>query len=390
MPAEEESLSNVTRSFDVAVIGGGAIGLAVAWRAAEKGLRTTVLERGEPGGGTSHVAAGMIAPIAEAKLVERSLLRLTLASARQYPAFVAELAEASGVDPGYLSCGTLLAARDSDEAEALDRELAMRTQLGLAVRRLRASEARRLEPGLAPALRLALELPEDHAVDPRRLSVALAAAAGRAGGVVRTGSDVSEILHTGGRISGVRLSDGERIDAGQVVIAAGVWSDSIEGIPAEARVPIRPVKGQILRLHDPAGPGLLTRVVRMQGSYIVPRGDGRYVLGATSEERGFDTTVTAGAVFELLRDTIELVPGVSELVIDELAAGLRPGTRDNAPAIGPGSLPGLHWATGHYRHGILLTPITAEIMAAALTGEEPSELAAEFSPLRFTGTALGV
>ena len=390
MPAEEESLSNATRSFDVAVIGGGAIGLAVAWRAAQKGLRTTVLERGEPGGGTSHVAAGMIAPIAEAKLVERSLLRLTLASARQYPAFVAELAEASGVDPGYLSCGTLLAARDSDEAEALDRELAMRTQLGLAVRRLRASEARRLEPGLAPALRLALELPEDHAIDPRRLSVAVAAAAGRAGGVVRTGSDVREILHTGGRISGVRLSDGERIDAGQVVIAAGVWSDSIEGIPAEARVPIRPVKGQILRLHDPAGPGLLTRVVRMQGSYIVPRGDGRYVLGATSEERGFDTTVTAGAVFELLRDTIELVPGVSELVIDELAAGLRPGTRDNAPAIGPGSLPGLHWATGHYRHGILLTPITAEIMAAALTGEEPSELAAEFSPLRFTGMALGV
>ena len=390
MPAEEESLSNATRSFDVAVIGGGAIGLAVAWRAAEKGLRTTVLERGEPGGGTSHVAAGMIAPIAEAKLVERSLLRLTLASARQYPAFVAELAEASGVDPGYLSCGTLLAARDSDEAEALDRELALRTQLGLAVRRLRASEARRLEPGLAPALRLALELPEDHAIDPRRLSVALAAAVGRAGGVVRTGSDVSEILHTGGRVSGVRLSDGERIDAGQVVIAAGVWSDSIEGIPAEARVPIRPVKGQILRLHDPAGPGLLTRVVRMQGSYIVPRGDGRYVLGATSEERGFDTTVTAGAVFELLRDTIELVPGVSELVIDELAAGLRPGTRDNAPAIGPGSLPGLHWATGHYRHGILLTPITAEIMATALTGEEPSELAAEFSPLRFTGMPLGV
>lgn len=390
MPAEEESLSNATRSFDVAVIGGGAIGLAVAWRAAEKGLRTTVLERGEPGGGTSHVAAGMIAPIAEAKLVERSLLRLTLASARQYPAFVAELAEASGVDPGYLSCGTLLAARDSDEAEALDRELALRTQLGLAVRRLRASEARRLEPGLAPALRLGLELPEDHAVDPRRLSVALTAAVGRVGGVVRTGSDVREILHTGGRVSGVRLSDGERIDAGQVVIAAGVWSESIEGIPAEARVPIRPVKGQILRLHDPAGPGLLTRVVRMQGSYIVPRGDGRYVLGATSEERGFDTTVTAGAVFELLRDAIELVPGVSELVIDELAAGLRPGTRDNAPAIGPGSLPGLHWATGHYRHGILLTPITAEIMAAALTGEEPSELAAEFSPLRFAGMPLGV
>ena len=390
MPAEEASLSNSTRSFDVAVIGGGAIGLAVAWRAAHEGLRVTLLERGEPGGGTSHVAAGMIAPIAEAKLVERSLLRLTLASARQYPAFVAELAEASGRDPGYMACGTLLAARDGDEAEALDRELAMRVQLGLAVRRLRASEARRLEPGLAPALRLALELPDDHVIDPRKLCAALAAAVGRAGGVIRAGAEVAEVLVDGGRACGVRLAGGERIGAGQVVIAAGVWSDSIAGIPSEARVPIRPVKGQILRLHDPAGPGLLTRVLRLQGSYIVPRGDGRYVLGATSEERGFDTTVTAGAVFELLRDTIELVPGVSELVIDELAAGLRPGTRDNAPAIGRGSLPGLHWATGHYRHGILLTPITAEIMAATLIGEEPSELAAEFSPMRFTGMLAGV
>ena len=177
----------------------------------------------------------------------------------------------------------------------------------------------------------------------------------------------------------------------QVVIAAGVWSDSIEGIPADARVPIRPVKGQILRLHDPAGPGLLTRVLRMQGSYIVPRGDGRYVLGATSEERGFDTTVTAGAVFELLRDAIELVPGVSELVIDELSAGLRPGTPDNAPAIGPRDRSGP--ALGDRP----LPPrdparrrSPPRSWSAALTGEEPSELAAEFSPLRFAGMPLGV
>ena len=129
-------------------------------------------------------------------------------------------------------------------------------------------------------------------------------------------------------------------------------------------MPLRPVKGQILRLHDPAGPGLLTRVLRMSPGYVVPRGDGRYVLGATMEERGFDTTVTAGAVFELLRDAIELVPGIAELVIDELIAGLRPATPDNAPAIGPGALDGLHWATGHYRHGILLAPITAELLAA--------------------------
>ena len=390
MPAEEASLSNPTRSFDVAVIGGGAIGLAVAWRAAERGLRVAVLERGELGSGTSRVAAGMIAPIAEAKLVERSLLPLTLASARAYPAFASELAGVSGLDPGYLPCGTLLVARDGDEAAALSHELAMREHLGLAVRRLRASEARRLEPALAPTLRLALEMPEDHVIDPRKLARALGAAVSRAGGAVRTGAEVSELLLNGGRVAGLRLDGGERVGAEQVVVAAGVWSSSIDGIPAHARVPIRPVKGQILRLHDPAGAGLLTRVLRMQGSYIVPRGDGRYVLGATSEERGFDTTVTGGAVFELLRDAIELVPGVSELVIDELSAGLRPGTPDNAPAIGPSPIPGLHWATGHYRHGILLTPITAEIMVAALTGEEPSELAADFSPLRFADVPLEV
>ena len=161
------------------------------------------------------------------------------------------------------------------------------------------------------------------------------------------------------------------------------WAGALKGIPTHARVPIHPVKGQILRLHDPAGLGLLSHVVRIEGGYIVPRGDGRYVLGATMEERGFDTDVTAGATFELLRDATEVVPGVSELVIDELSAGLRPATPDNAPAIGAGSVPGLFWAVGHYRNGILLTPITAEIVADLLAGGDPPELAAAFTPDRF-------
>jgi glycine oxidase len=376
-------LTKPTESFDVAVVGGGAIGLGVAWRAAQRGLRVIVLERGEPGGGTSHVAAGMIAPVAEAQPVEQRLLRLNLASARMYPEFIEELAEASGRDPGYRQSGTLLVARDRDEAEALDRELAMRQRLELGVRRLRASEARRLEPGLAPTLRLALEVPDDHAVDPRKLTEALTAAVLSAGGLVRTHTEVTGLLRAGEHVSGVRLHDGTTVDADQVVIAAGVWSERIDDIPPEGRVPIRPVKGQIMRLRDPSGPGLLTRVVRVQSWYLVPRGDGRYVLGATMEERGFDTTVTAGATFELLREASELVPGISELVIDELSAGLRPGTSDNSPAIGPSTVPGLHYATGHYRHGILLTPITAEIVAGALAGSEPSSLALEFSPRRF-------
>jgi glycine oxidase len=174
-------------------------------------------------------------------------------------------------------------------------------------------------------------------------------------------------------------------------VAAGPWSGQIDGLPEDARVPIRPVKGQILRLHDPAGPGLLTRVLRMPPAYLVPRGDGRYVLGATMEERGFDTTVTAGAVFELLRDASELVPGISELVIDELSAGLRPGTPDNEPVIGHGAVRGLHWATGHYRNGVLLAPLTASIVVAGLTGDPPPEHVplGAFAPQRFATAGVG-
>lgn len=378
-------------SFDVAVVGGGVIGLSVAWRAAQRGMRVVVLERGEPGSGASWVAAGMIAPISEARPKEQSLLRLSLASARAYPDFVAKLRSESGRDPGYLSCGTLAAARDRDEAEALKRELEMRVSLGLPVRRLRPSEARRLEPGLAPAMRLALDVPDDHVIDPHALTGALEEALRRAGGEVRCGCSVGEVLVSGGRLGGVRLLDsGEEIAAEQVVVAAGVWSSSVAGIPEHARVPLRPVKGQTLRMHDPDGPGLLTRVLRMSPGYIVPRGDGRYVLGATMEERGFDTTITAGAIFEQLRDAIELVPGISEWVIDGLVAGLRPGTPDNAPVLGPGALEGLQWATGHYRHGILLAPITADALAATLAGEELPEIAAPFEAARFAGVEVEV
>ncbi len=375
---------------DVVVIGGGVIGLAIAWRACERGLRATVLERDQAGSGTSRVAAGMLAPNTEAKPGEEALLQLGLAGLRAYPSFVSDLVLASGrEDVGYLPCGTLLAARDGDEAEALVRELAMRERLGLRVQRLRASEARRREPALSPTLRLALDVPDDHAIDPRRLTAALAQAVGRAGGEVREGARVAQLEIAGGRVRAVALADGERVPADQVVLAAGVWSGEIAGIPPRSRVPVRPVKGQILRLHDPAGPGLITRVIRTADGYIVPRGDGRYVIGATMEERGFDTTVTAGAAFEVLREAVELVPGVSELVIDEFSAGLRPGTTDNAPAIGPSDVAGLHWATGHYRNGILLAPITAELVTGALLGEERSELAAAFAPQRFAATPVG-
>ncbi len=375
-------MPNRSSSSDVVVVGAGAVGLAIGWRAAQRGLRVTVIDRGErPGTGTSSVAAGMLAPISETLATELPLMRLGLESVERYPEFVAELTEASGMDTGYLRCGTLLAARDGDEAESLARELAFRQTLGLTVHRLLASEARRLEPALAPTLRLALEIPDDHAIDPRKLTAALARALTGAGGELRLGAAVRGVSISNDRVTGVRLDDGSEIAAESVVVAAGPWSSALDGVPDGARIPIHPIKGQILRLHDPAGAGMLTRVLRTGGGYLVPRGDGRYVLGATMEERGFDTTVTAGGVYDLLRNAFELLPSVTELVIDELSAGLRPATPDNAPAIGPGSVPGLHWAVGHYRHGILLTPITAELVVGALAGE--GGIPDEFAPTRF-------
>jgi glycine oxidase len=377
------------RPSDVVIVGGGAIGLAVGWRAAQRGLRVTLLERGRPGQATSRVAAGMIAPISEASPFEPELLALGRESARLYPAFVEELTGLTGCDPGYRRFGTLLVARDADEAEALERELAFREQLGLPVRRMLGRQARSLEPALAPTLRLALDIPDDHAIDPRALTLALERAFRGAGNELRCGAEVTELVTNGGRVAGVRLAGGELVRGAQVVIAAGPWSGQLGGLPAEARVPLRPVKGQILALRDPAGPGLLSRVMRMQPGYLVPRGDGRYVLGATVEERGFDTSATAGAVFEMLRDAIELVPGVSELVIEELMVGTRPGTADNAPVLGPGAIEGLHWATGHHRHGILLTPITAEIVSRALVGDPVPEVAEPFRPERFVPAGVG-
>jgi glycine oxidase len=356
---------NVTHSDtmpDVAVIGGGLAGLTGAWRAAQRGARVVLLERGELAAQASRAAAGMLAPAAEADLGERALLALGLRAAQRWPAFAAELQEATGAEVGYRRCGTLIVARDDDEAAALERELGFRAQLGLPVSRLRPSQARRLEPALAPTVRLALEAPDDHVADPRLLAPALAEAARRAGAVLRTGAEVVAV-----RPGEVELAGGEIVRAGEVVVAAGAWAGALTGVA------VRPVKGQILRLRDPDGPGLLERVVRWDGGYLVPRGTGRYVLGATMEDRGFDTRVTAGAVHELLRDASELVPGVLELELEEAFAGLRPTTPDNTPLIGRSDRSGLVFATGHHRSGVLLASITGELVADALTGAPPEQ-----------------
>ncbi len=379
---------------DLLIVGGGVIGLSVAWRARARGMAVTVLDRGAIGRGASHVAAGMIAPVAEVEFGQagRRLLDLSLRSAAMWRDFSRELQDACGQPVQLCRTGTLLLARDEDEARELERQLAFRQSLGLDVRRLRPSAARELEPALAPTLRLALEVPDDHAVDPRQAVAALHAVCEASGVSLREHHDVAELAHDGTRVQGVRLQSGEPIAAGTVLIAAGAWTDRIGGLPADARVPVRPVKGQIMRLRDPAGPGLLQRVVRYEGGYLVPRGDGRYVLGATVEERGFDVGPTAGGVYELLRDAWELVPGVLELEIEELLVGMRPGSPDNLPSIGRGTLEGLLWATGHHRNGIMLAPLTAELVAALLDGDAGTaredealtgEMLAACDPLRF-------
>ena len=358
-------------AFDVAVAGGGAIGLACAWRAAGRGLRTVVLDAGDPG--AWEVAAGMLAPVTEAEPGDEALLELGLRSAREFAAFCDELGE----DAGHRRTGTLVVARDRDEAEALDRQLAFRRALGLEVERLRPSQARRAEPALAPTVRLALDVPGDHSVDPRRLVAALARAFERAGGTLRRGARVARVVADGDRATGLQLDTGEVVPAGQVVLAPGVGT-----IDVPSPVPLRPVKGQTLYLR---GEAIVDRTIRGTDAYLVPRADDHYVLGATMEERGWSTAPTAGGVYELLRDMSEIVPGVLELEIEALRVGLRPATPDNLPAIGPGALEGLVWAAGHYRNGILLAPVTAELVTGLLCGDELPEWAAPADPRRFAG-----
>jgi len=384
--------NHIDSRVDVAIVGGGVIGLAVAWRARAKGLSVTVLERNAVGRGTSYVAAGMLAPVAEVEFgaAGRAMLELGLRSAQMWPEFAAELERCSGEEVGLLRTGTLVLARDEDEARELERQIAWRDSLGLRTVRLRGSEAREREPALAPTMRLALEAPEDHSVDPRCVLGALRRACEVAGVAMREHSPVARVALDGAgtQVTAVELEDGELVSARHVVIAAGAWSGSLEGLHAEACVPVRPVKGQLLRLCDPAGPGLLKRVVRFEGGYLLPRADGRYVLGATVEERGFEEQATAGGVYELLHEAHEVVPGVSELQIEELCVGLRPGTPDNVPLVGPGALPGLTWATGHHRNGILLAPLTAELVVETLFGEQAEDpLLSVCDPGRFTAVS---
>ncbi|MEU4492512.1 glycine oxidase ThiO [Streptomyces sp. NBC_00210] len=380
-----------TRTSDVLVIGGGIIGLVTAWRAAQRGLRVAVADP-EPGGGAAQVAAGMLAAVTELHYGEQLLLGLNLESARRYPAFVAELAEASGQRLGYRACGTLAVALDADDRAHLRELHTLQRQSGLQSEWLTGRECRRLEPMLAPGVRGGLRVDGDHQIDPRRLAAALLTACERAGVIFHRGW-AERLSVVRDRAAGAVLTDGDELTADQVVLAGGSLSGRLGGLPADVLPPVRPVKGQVLRLTvPPAYAPFLSRTVRavVRGSnvYLVPRENGELVVGATSEELGWDTTVTAGGVYELLRDAHELVPGITELPLTETRAGLRPASPDNAPLLGPTALPGLHLATGHYRNGVLLTPVTGDVLAELLvTGALPDEARA-FTPRRFSPVPL--
>jgi glycine oxidase len=367
-------------SVDLIVVGAGVIGLACAWRASLAGLRTTVVDAG-PAERASEVAAGMIAPIGEASWGEEELLAAGVASADAWPGFAAQLEDASGVEVPYRRCGALHVGLDRDELAELRRVHELHRRIGLDATWRRASECRALEPGLAPGAAGGFDVPGEAEVDPRATMRALRAAVAAAG-VELEEDRVVGLSTERGSVAGVEREAGGTLRAPRVLIATGARAGEALGEMAAA-APVRPVKGEILRLRARAGERPCERIVRTERVYVVPREGDEVVVGATTDDRGFDLRVTAGGVHELLREAYRALPEIAELELAECTAGLRPGTPDNAPVIGPVGVDGVLVASGHYRNGILLAPFTATTVVAMLTGAEPPAEAASLSPARF-------
>ena len=376
MPAQEEV--QMAQSGDVVVIGGGVIGMSVAWRLAGRGVRVVIVDP-EPGAGATGTAAGMLAPVTELHYGEESLLALNVSSARRYPDFVSALQNETGHDVDYRRTGTVVAAWDGADLATLRDLLELQRQLGLSAEMLSPSQVRELEPATAAGLPGGVLARDDHAVDPRRLHAALMAA-GLARGVEVRRARVTA-LHE--RPLRVELDDGGSLSAPVVVLAAGAWSMSLHAPSA-----VRPVKGQTLRLRATPMPlqHVLRGSVRGRAVYLVPRERGELVIGASSEEAGFDLRPRAGAVHDLLSDAQALLPAVTEMELVEVSTGLRPATPDNAPLIGRTQVPGLVVATGHYRNGVLLAPVTADAVAALVVDDVVIPEVAPFGADRFTAS----
>jgi glycine oxidase len=364
------------------IIGAGVMGLGIAWRLAQAGCPVAVFDRAEAGRGASWAAAGMLAAAVETEPGEEALLALTLESQRMWPDFVHELEAVSGISVGYRDEGTIVVALTRDDAEQLRFTFDFQKSLGLDLEWLSGAEARRREPHLRPGISGAVFSPRDHQVDNRRLVRALAKAARKSGAVLYEHDPVREVEITGGRVTAA-VTEHRREDADVIVLAAGAWSREIAGIPAPHLPPVRPIKGQMLALEmDPASP-LLQHVMWLPRGYLVPRRDGRLVVGGTVEERGFDDRITAGGLLALIEGAWRAVPGIEELPVAETWVGFRPGSRDDAPMLGPSGVDGLVVATGHHRNGILLTPLTAEAVRAFILMGHLPEAVRPFTPERF-------
>lgn len=374
--------------LDVAVVGGGIIGLAAAWEAVRRGHRVTVLDPA-PAAGATYAAAGMLAPVSELHFHEENLLVLTAESALLYPAFCADLSP-TGIATGYRRDGTLVVGLDAADRRVLADLGDLQRSLGLAVDEQPVRTARRREPLLGPGITGAFLMPDDHQVDPRALAAALLAAFASAGGKLLMAS-AAGLVSDGSRVTGVRLENGGTLSFDETVVASGMGAGLIAGLPCS--LPLRPVHGDILRLRVPEHLRPLLNstvrgVVRGNPVYAVPRNDGTVVLGATQTEDGHDG-VSAGGVYQLLRDAQLLIPAVAELELLECVRRARPGTPDNAPLLGrPAGTDGLVVSTGYFRHGVLLAPVAARICADLLDGKPADPRHYAFRPDRFEGKSL--
>lgn len=366
----------------VVIIGGGIVGLSLGWQLLRRGRSVTIFERSRAGRAASWVAGGMLAPDSEVGFEEDDFLRLAHESMRQYPGFLDELEEDTGRRIGCDDRGTLFIGFDRDDTERLRRLYDFRRELRLPVQWLDREEAREMEPLLSPRIASAMWLRDDHQINNQTLVEALAEAFAKRGGELREDTPVAgvEVADDGAR--GIVAADGATYEASAIVLAAGCWSRDIEGIPDALLPPVRPVKGQIVVMrsnHDVK----LSYVIRAPDVYVIPKDDGRLLIGASQEEMGFDTTPTAGEVMRLLERGWEAVPAIYDLELRAIDVGLRPGSRDHQPIVGSTPIEGLYYATGHFRHGILLAPATAYGLAALITGGEASKLLAPFAPARF-------
>ena len=376
----------------IAIIGGGICGLGIGWRLAQAGENVTVYDRGAAGMGATWAAAGMLAPQVEAEHGEEFLLPLALESRAMWKGFAAELLSTTGIDVDYREEGTMVVGLDRDDAEYLENRLSYFQSLGLDVHWLTGYQARKREPHLARAVGSAIYSTLDHQVDNRLVAEALKTAFLGAGGILKENIEIIGVVTAGGKVSAIETAE-DTILTDMVILAAGAWSRNLAGIPDSSRPLVRPLKGQMIAVQmEPENP-LIESVIWGPGNgivpsiYLAPKSNGRLVIGATVEEMGFDTELTAGGIMELLRLAWDVLPGIYDLPLVESWAGLRPASRDDAPILGPSKTKGLVLATGHHRNGILLAPLTAKAVCNYVRRGEVGESIKPFLLDRFEKAA---